>query len=89
MQTSINNNASSTLMEGLMGKDKDESGLPRCLSGKEPACQWRRPGSVPAPERSPGGGNSNPFQYSCLENPVNRGAWFTVHGVAEESEMTD
>ena len=39
--------------------------------------------------RFPGGGNSNPFQYSCLENPVNRGAWFTVHGVAEESEMTD
>ena len=81
MQTSINNNASGILMEGQMGKDKDESGPPRCLSGKEPACQWRRPGAVPAPERSPGGGNSNPFQCSCLENPKDRGAWWaTIHG---------
>ena len=37
----------------------------------------------------PRGGNNNSFQYSCLENPVNRGAWLTVHGVAKESEMTD
>ena len=34
--------------------------------------------------RSPGGGNSNPLQYSCLENPMDRGTWWdTVHGVAE------
>ena len=34
--------------------------------------------------RSPGGGNVNPLQYSCLENPTDRGAWWaTVHGVAE------
>ena len=33
--------------------------------------------------RSPGGGNGNPLQYSCLENPMDRGAWWaTVHGVA-------
>ena len=33
--------------------------------------------------RSPGGGNGNPLQYSCLENPVDRGAWWaTIHGVA-------
>ena len=35
-------------------------------------------------EDSPGGGNGNPFQYSCLENPMDRGAWWaTVHGVTK------
>ena len=39
-------------------------------------------GSIPGLGRSPGEGNGNPLQYSCLENPVNRGAWqATVHGV--------
>ena len=32
-------------------------------------------GSIPGPGRSPGGGNGNPVQYSCLENPMDRGAW--------------
>ena len=41
-------------------------------------------GLIPGSGRSPGGGNGNPFQYSCLENPMDRGAWWaTVHGVAE------
>ena len=41
-------------------------------------------GSIPGLGRSPGEGNSNPLQYSCLENPMNRGAWWaTVHGVAK------
>ena len=40
--------------------------------------------------RSLGGGNDNPLQYSCLENPMNRGAWqATVHGVTKESDMTE
>ena len=39
--------------------------------------------------RSPGEGNDNPLQYSCLRNPMDRGAWWaTVHGVARESDMT-
>ena len=39
-------------------------------------------GSIPGLGRSPGEGNGNPLQYSCLENPVNRGAWqATIHGV--------
>ena len=37
---------------------------------------------IPGSERSPGGGHGNPLQYSCLENPMDRGAWWaTVHGV--------
>ena len=41
-------------------------------------------GSIPGSGGSPGEGNGNPFQYSCLENPVDRGAWWaTVQGVAE------
>jgi len=42
------------------------------------------PGSIPGSGRSPGEGNDNPLQYSCLENPMDRGAWqATVHGVAK------
>jgi len=41
-------------------------------------------GSIPGLGRSPGVGNGNPLQYSCLKNPTDRGAWWTtVHGVAE------
>ena len=41
-------------------------------------------GSIPGLGRSPGEGNGNPFQFSCLENPMDRGAWrATVHGVAK------
>ena len=42
-------------------------------------------GSIPGSGRSPGGGNGNPLQYSCLGNPMDGGAWgATVHGVAKE-----
>ena len=41
-------------------------------------------GSIPGSGRSPGGGHGNPLQYSSLENPMDRGAWWaTVHGVAQ------
>ena len=41
-------------------------------------------GSIPGMGRSPGGGNGNPLQYSCLENPMDRGAWWaTVHWVTK------
>ena len=41
-------------------------------------------GSIPGSGKSPGGGNDNAFQYSCLENPMDRGAWWAmVHGVAK------
>ena len=46
-------------------------------------------GSIPGSESSLGGGNGNPLQYSYLENPMDRGAWWaTVHAVAEESDTT-
>ena len=46
--------------------------------------------SIPLLGRSPGEGNGNPLQYSCLENPMDRGAGrATVHGVAQESDMTE
>ena len=50
--------------------------------GKESACNVGNLGLIHAWEISPGEGGSNPFQYFCLENPMNRGAWWaTVHGV--------
>ena len=46
-------------------------------------------GSVPGWGRSPGEGNGNPLKYSCLGNPMDRGAWWaTVHGVAKELDTT-
>ena len=58
-------------------------GFPRGSEGKESACNAGDPGSIPGSGRSTGKGNSNPLQYSCLEDPMDRGAWqATVHGVA-------
>ena len=49
----------------------------------------RDSGSIPGSGRSPGGGHGNPLQYSCLENPMDRGDWWaTVHGVTE-SDTTE
>ena len=57
-------------------------GLPRWLSGKESSYNAGDTGSIPRLGRSPGEGNGNPLQYSCLENPIDRGAWWaTVFGV--------
>ena len=59
-------------------------GLPRWLSDKESACQAGDSGSIPGWGRSPGEGKGNPLQYSCLGNPMDRGAWgATVPGVAK------
>ena len=64
-------------------------GLPWWLSGKESACNAEDLGLIPGSERSPGGGHGNPLQYSCYENPMDSGAWWTtVHEVAE-SDMTE
>ena len=51
---------------------------------KNPPAKAGDTGSIPGSGRSTGGGNGNPLQYSCLENPMDRGAWRdTVHGVAK------
>ena len=49
------------------------------------------PGLIAGSRRSPGEGNGNPLQYSCLENPMDRGAWrATVHGVAKsQTRLSD
>ena len=52
-----------------------EGGFPCSSVGKESACSAGDPGLMPGLERSPGEGNGNSFQYSCLENSVGRGAW--------------
>ena len=49
-------------------------GVPGGSAGKEPACNEGDPGSIPRLGRSPGEGNGNPLQYSCLENSKDRGA---------------
>ena len=65
-------------------------GFPGGASGKEPVCQCRRcnrHGFDPRLGRSPGRGHVNPFQYSCLENLMDRGSWrATVHGVAKSQK---
>ena len=57
--------------------------FPRSLVGKESACNAGDLGLIPGLGGFPGEGNGNPLQYSCLEKPMDRGAWWaTVHGVA-------
>ena len=59
-------------------------GLPQWLSSKESTCNTGDMGSIPVRGGSSGGGHGNPLQCSCLENPMDRGAWWaTVHGVAK------
>ena len=61
-----------------------DMGLPGGSDSTESTCHAGDPGLIHGSGRSPGGGHSNPLQYSCLENPVDRGAWWaTVHGVTK------
>ena len=59
-------------------------GFPDGSLGKESACNAGDLGLIPGLGRSPGEGYGNPLQYSCLENPMDRGAWWaTVHEVGK------
>ena len=68
---------------GYFGSTVLLEGFPGSSVGKEPACKAGDPVSIPGLGRCPGEGNGNPLQYSCLEDPMDRGDWqTTVHGVA-------
>ena len=67
---------------GCSGRDLGNLGateeFPTGSDGKESACNAGDPGLIPGLGQSPGGGNGNPLQYSCLENPKDREAWQTI-----------
>ena len=57
---------------------------------KNPPANVEDAGSIPGWRRPPGEGNGNPLQYSCLRNPMDRGAWrATFHGVTKDSDTTE
>ena len=89
----INGSDSTGTSKALRGCSLAVFELPRWRGGKESKCQGRRcrrQGSIPGWGRSPGEGNDKRLQYSCLGDPMDRGAWqTTVHGVAQESEMIE
>ena len=63
-------------------------GFPGDSVGKESFCNAGDPDSIPGWGKSPGEGNGNPLQYSCLENSMDRGAWWTtVHGVTKSQTL--
>ena len=66
-------------------------GFPGGSEAKASACNAGDLASIPGPGRFPGEGNGSPLQYSCLENPMDGGAWWaTVHGVAEsQTRLSD
>ena len=81
---SLYQNACGMFMQCYLEQPKAVNRLPRWLSGKESFCQCRRCRFVPGLGRSPGGGHGNLLQYSCLENPMDRGIWWAiVHGVTK------
>ena len=63
-------------------------GFPGGSDGKEFTCNAEDLGLIPGLEWSPGEENGNLFQYSCLENPLDRGAWWVTVHVGTESDMT-
>ena len=79
----------------LSGRRGASPGGIRHLTGssdsKESACNAGDPDLIPESGRSPGGGNGNPLQYSCLENPMERGAWgATLHGITKsQTRLSD
>ena len=79
------------LQGALNSQSYVEKGFPGGLDGKESACNVGDPGLIPKLGRSPGEGNGKAFQYSCLENFTDGGAWWaTVHGVTKsQTQMSD
>ena len=72
----------------LLARIRDIWGLPNSTKGKESACNAGDTSSILESGRSPGGGRDSPLPYSCLENPMNRGAWqATVHGFTKSQQV--
>ena len=68
----------------------NEWGFPGGLLVKNLLANLEDVGSITGSRSFPGEGNGNPVQYSCLESPMDRGAWWvTVHGVAKERSTTE
>ena len=73
----------------MLNTNDTQSGFPSDSAVKNPPADAKDAGSIPGSGRSPGGGNGNPLQYSCLENPMDREAWqATIHEVIKQSETT-
>ena len=78
-----------TIITEYLGEDTLKLGFPSGSVVKNPPANAGGKSSIPGSGRSTGEGNGNPLQYSCLGNPMDRGAWqTTVQGVAEEPDMT-
>ena len=78
----------STYRDSIIYGNKNQNRASLVASGKESTWNVGDVGLIPRLRRSPGEGNGNPIQYSCLRNPMDRGAWWaTVYRVAE-SDMT-
>ena len=84
--SSANNEAKSEIESSFLEattRPLNQSAFLRSSVGKASACNAGDLGLIPGSGSSPGEGNGNPLQYSCLENPMDRGAWqSTVHGIA-------
>ena len=63
--------------------------LPGGSDGKASACNVGDPGLIPGLGRSSGEGNGNPLQYSCLENPMDRGAWQATEAAKGRTRLSD
>ena len=70
---------------------KHSQGFPGGSHSEESPCSEGDPGSTPGSGRSLGEGNGNPLQYSCLENPMDRGVWWAiVRGVTKsQTQLSD
>ena len=77
-------NTTNLILAWINGNLMSTSGFPGGSEVKASARNAGDPGSIPGMGRSPGEGNGDPLQCSCLENPMDRGAWWaTVHGVTK------
>ena len=78
-------NSAQCYMAAWMGGEFEEECFPGGSVGREYTCNTRDVGLIPGLGRSPGGGNGDPLHYSCLESPMDRGAWWATIYVVSKS----